>query len=133
MDGWARNARRSRRWFGIGVRHGLALVGMGCRAETPLDSVARRMTAATSAAPFALPDYAMTAHTGEAFNVRDDTAGRFGLLFFGYTYCPDVCPLTIASAPPAVSPLPQAARDRVLPPFETVGPARGSIPRLGDG
>lgn len=130
MDGRERNARRSRRSIGIGVLLAVALVGMGCRADTPLDSVARRMTAATSAAPFAMPDYAMTAHTGEAFNVRDDTAGRFVLLFFGYTYCPDICPLTMASARAAVSRLPEADRDRVLPLFVTVDPGRDSIARL---
>jgi protein SCO1/2 len=48
------------------------------------------------------------------------------LLFFGYTHCPDECPLALASIAKAYRELPatEAARTRVV--FVTVDPARDS-------
>lgn len=45
--------------------------------------------------PRALPPFMLTDHTGTAF---DETRlrGQWGLLFFGFTHCPDVCPTTLA-------------------------------------
>jgi protein SCO1/2 len=40
-------------------------------------------------------DFALTDHTGEPVTLRS-YRGRPVLLFFGYTRCPDVCPLTLA-------------------------------------
>ncbi|CAM5227775.1 hypothetical protein SANTM175S_01132 [Streptomyces antimycoticus] len=42
---------------------------------------------------------------------RTETAGRPTLLFFGYTHCPDVCPLTMSTSGLAVKQLPQAEQD----------------------
>ena len=39
--------------------------------------------------------FAMTATDGRTFTQKD-LVGRPSLLFFGYTYCPDVCPTTLA-------------------------------------
>ncbi|MBK8003333.1 MAG: SCO family protein [Gemmatimonadetes bacterium] len=39
--------------------------------------------------------------------MRGDTEGQAFLLFFGYTHCPDVCPVhipSIAAAPPRLPP-----------------------------
>jgi len=41
-------------------------------------------------APFALVD-----HKGEPFT-REELIGHWSILFFGYSYCPDVCPTTLA-------------------------------------
>lgn len=35
-------------------------------------------------------------HQGNEFT-RDDFRGQWTLVFFGYTYCPDICPLTLAT------------------------------------
>jgi len=51
------------------------------------------------------------------------------LVFFGYTSCPDVCPLTLAAVHQALEALgPQA--DRIDPVFVTVDPGRDSVARL---
>ena len=34
--------------------------------------------------------------SGDAIDLADDFAGELTLVFFGYTRCPDVCPLTLA-------------------------------------
>jgi protein SCO1/2 len=45
-------------------------------------------------APRAIADIAMTDHTGAPRRLRD-FAGQPVLVFFGFTHCPDVCPMTI--------------------------------------
>jgi protein SCO1/2 len=52
-----------------------------------------------------------------------DLSGRFALITFGYTHCPDVCPtdlLAMAQALQALGP----AGERIQPVFVTVDPAR---------
>lgn len=41
--------------------------------------------------------FEMTATTGGTYT-QDDLKGTPSLMFFGYTYCPDVCPTTLAEA-----------------------------------
>ena len=44
--------------------------------------------------PRQLDDFTLTAHTGDPFSLSD-LRGKVVVLSFGYTYCPDVCPLTL--------------------------------------
>ena len=41
------------------------------------------------------PTVDLVAHTGERMSL-DDFAGRVVVMYFGYTYCPDVCPTTLS-------------------------------------
>jgi protein SCO1 len=69
------------------------------------------------AAPFALVDHDGRAVTLESYR------GSPVLLFFGFTHCPDVCPLTLAKLSEAVERAGRPARDaRIL--LVTVDPAR---------
>ena len=43
-----------------------------------------------------LGHFELTDHRGNAFN-NDDLTGSWNLLFFGFTSCPDVCPLTMTA------------------------------------
>src|SRR6478672_8795692 len=52
-----------------------------------------------------------------------DFAGKYMLVFFGYTYCPDVCPTTLAVMADALEKMGPLA-DRVRPLFITVDPKR---------
>ena len=56
-----------------------------------------------------------------------DFAGRYRIMYFGYTFCPDVCPTDAAAIGKAVAELdrddPDLAR-RIVPIFVTVDPAR---------
>ncbi len=45
--------------------------------------------------PKQLADFTLTSHTGKPLRLSD-LQGRPVLLFFGYTHCPDVCPLTLS-------------------------------------
>lgn len=45
--------------------------------------------------PIALQDFTLPGNQGEAMRLSDSN-GKWRLLFFGYTHCPDFCPLTLA-------------------------------------
>jgi protein SCO1/2 len=58
-----------------------------------------------------------------------DYRGKVTLLYFGYTQCPDVCPMTLSNAALVLRALGPAANDvRVL--FVTVDPNRDTLPVL---
>ena len=46
--------------------------------------------------PRALKDFALLDHTGSTFH-RDRLQGKWTFIYFGYTSCPDVCPLTLVT------------------------------------
>ena len=61
---------------------------------------------------------------GTPFDVRRETAGHVTLLFFGYTHCPDICPMQLVNIAAAFQRLgaDTAAKVQVL--FVTVDPKR---------
>lgn len=59
-------------------------------------------------------------------------APRPTLVFFGYTFCPDVCPLTLLTVKRAIEGLPEAQRDGVDVVFVTVDPERDTKERLAE-
>jgi len=66
--------------------------------------------------------FTLTNHKGET--VTDVSFhGRYMLVFFGYGFCPDVCPTELANLAAAMDYLGPAA-DKVQPVFITVDPAR---------
>lgn len=60
-----------------------------------------------------------------------DFRGRYMLVYFGYTNCPDVCPTTLSVMADAMDKLEGAAR-QVVPIFITVDPARDTPKVLKD-
>lgn len=42
-------------------------------------------------APRPLPEFTLVDETGEAFS-NEELRGHWSLLYFGFTYCPDICP-----------------------------------------
>ena len=66
--------------------------------------------------------FSLTDQDGHARNLSD-FRGKYVLLYFGYTRCPDVCPTTLAVMGAALAKLGMQAA-RVVPVFVTVDPAR---------
>ena len=58
-----------------------------------------------------------------------DYSGQYLLVFFGYTYCPDVCPTALTDMRNALDILGGAA-DKVAPVFITVDPERDTPEHL---
>lgn len=75
--------------------------------------------------PFALIDHTGTARTEQDFR------GKLLLVYFGFTYCPDVCPADLQNIGLALDQL-GAAGDRVQPLFVTLDPARDTPAHLAD-
>lgn len=46
--------------------------------------------------PLEKPDITLIDTNGEPWSLRDETEGHLTLLYFGYTNCPDVCPIHLA-------------------------------------
>lgn len=76
------------------------------------------------------PDFTLTDFNGAPFNFREQTAGKVTLLFFGYTHCPDICPLHVANVAAVLKRLPFEARDAIRFVFVTTDPARDTPGRL---
>jgi cytochrome oxidase Cu insertion factor (SCO1/SenC/PrrC family) len=66
--------------------------------------------------------FALTDQDGKT-RTDADFRGRFMLVYFGYSYCPDVCPTTLAMMSAALTKLGSRA-DRIVPVFVTIDPAR---------
>ncbi len=70
--------------------------------------------------------FALTDQNGRAVTDRD-FAGKYRIMYFGYTFCPDVCPTDLQVIGTALAQLdkndPDLAR-RVVPIFVTIDPAR---------
>lgn len=80
--------------------------------------------------PVDKPSGILTADNGKAFNMRTQTKGIVTLLYFGYTHCPDLCPLTMSNTAAAmriIGPA-DAAKVRVL--FVSVDPGEDTLARL---
>ena len=67
-------------------------------------------------------DFQLTDHTGRVRSLSD-FRGKVVAVFFGYTHCPDMCPIAIAELAQTVKQL-GSQGDRVQVLFVTVDPAR---------
>ncbi|MGW6686579.1 SCO family protein [Streptomyces sp. NPDC054961] len=81
--------------------------------------------------PFEKPDLVLTDTTGKPWSLREQTKGKPTLIYFGYTNCPDVCPLTMSNIAVAKKALPQADRDKLQVVFVTTDPDRDTPEALG--
>lgn len=76
--------------------------------------------------PFTLVD-----QTGRRVTEKD-FEGRFMLAYFGYTYCPDFCPLGLSTITEALELLDQEDAEEITPVFFSVDPARDTVEQLTD-
>ena len=58
--------------------------------------------------------------------------GHYSLIYFGYTFCPDICPMALTNITAALSQLAPAVRAKIEPYFITVDPQRDTLQRLKD-
>lgn len=70
------------------------------------------------------------ASTNEASFASVAAAGKWQLVFFGYTYCPDICPTTLAELRRIYSGLPQATQERLQVWMVSVDPNRDTVEQL---
>lgn len=75
-----------------------------------------------------IPRYLLQDPNGRAVS-SEDFRGRFQLIAFGYTYCPDICPTTLVEMATVLKEL-GADAERLQALFITVDPERDSGPLL---
>lgn len=80
--------------------------------------------------PYAAPDIALTDTEGRPYSLAADTDEPLTLVFFGYTNCPDYCPLVMNNIAAALNRLDDAERDDVDVVFVTTDPVRDDAPTL---
>jgi protein SCO1/2 len=76
--------------------------------------------------PFSLVDQSGRRVTEKNFE------GRFMIAYFGYTFCPDFCPLGLSTITEALELLDEDEGAEVTPVFFTVDPDRDTVERLAD-
>ncbi|MEO1017028.1 MAG: SCO family protein [Pseudomonadota bacterium] len=76
-------------------------------------------------------DFELVNHAGDT--VTNQTfEGSNRLIYFGYTYCPDVCPLSLSAMTAAYDELPEDVQNEVVPLFITVDPERDTVEAIAD-
>lgn len=78
--------------------------------------------------PQTKPAITLTDTSGHPFDLRARTQGRFTVLMFGYTSCPDVCPINLGTLDAAMQTLGPQDGDRIDVVFVTVDPKTDTPP-----
>ncbi len=102
-----------------------ALVWLGRAAPSPEVSAHRQLGLAQ--APTG-GDFQLATPDGRL--ALSDLRGKLVLIYFGYTWCPDICPTNLAILALALRQLTDAERAQVQVVFVSVDPARDTLERL---
>jgi len=76
------------------------------------------------------PEFQLTDTDGQTFDFATESKGSVTLLFFGYTRCPDVCPVHMANIAGALKKLPHRVASQVQVVFVTTDPDRDTPERI---
>ena len=109
----------------LGVWSGSRILGLGGFKGTAVAISGHTLPEPRPVVPFELTD-----HLGRPFDL-DSLKGRWTLVFFGYTFCPDVCPMTLQAVGEARRQLADASAAKELAyVFISVDPERDTLDRL---
>jgi len=79
--------------------------------------------------PRRFSDFKFTDHRGEPFT-REQLNGRWTLVFFGFTHCPDICPTTLATLNKVVAAMTEEERAALQVVMLSVDPERDTPDKL---
>ena len=111
-------------YLGVGILIGLGLLLVGWQ----ISNQPYEFKGSLIEPPIPAADFELTDHTGETFRLSDQD-GKVVLIFFGYTNCPDVCPITLSEYKQIIESLGEQA-GQVRFAFITVDPERDDVARL---
>ncbi|MEJ2130411.1 MAG: SCO family protein [Gammaproteobacteria bacterium] len=113
----------------LGAVAGIAVFQLGRQASESEEAL-RERGALVFPEPIVLAPFELVDHAGARFT-NEQLEGRWTLAFFGYTYCPDVCPTTMAVLAEAREALARSGLEpRLL--LVSVDPVRDSPARLAE-
>lgn len=113
----------------------LALVGLGIGGFIAWvqvqgeqgQSIAQSQPTTRSVAGITLdPSFSLTDHTGKAVT-EEEYAGDYKLIYFGFTYCPAICPTELQKITQVLGALDEAQAEKIQPLFITVDPERDTV------
>ncbi len=108
------------------IAAGLAvIVGLGLGFLIPVSKPDLEVSQSIIGGPFE-----MVNHLGETVT-QESFKGRHMLVYFGYTFCPDVCPTELQSMTVALNDMGEEA-DAITPVFVTIDPARDDVAAVRD-
>jgi protein SCO1 len=82
--------------------------------------------------PYSAPTVELTATDGASYSLAHDIDKPMTLVFFGYTHCPDLCPMIMNSIAAGLNRLDDDDREQVDMVFVTTDPARDDEAALRD-
>lgn len=110
------------RWFAWTIGAVVLCLGLGAAGWLWLERFAAVPLTADSPVPIGGPFHLVNQ---DGMPVTEaDLKGRWALIYFGYTWCPDVCPLGLATIAAALDALPPAVAEKIQPVLITVDPER---------
>lgn len=77
------------------------------------------------------PQFTLTDQTGQPYDFHAETQGIPTVLYFGYTHCPDVCPLILGQLSAAIQEAPEEIRSELQVVVVTTDPATDTPEVLG--
>ncbi|KJS09365.1 MAG: electron transporter SenC [Gammaproteobacteria bacterium BRH_c0] len=79
--------------------------------------------------PRRFSDFQLVTHSGEAFT-KSSLEGKWTLIFFGFSHCPDICPTTLATLNRLVAALKDGEQKDIQVVMLTVDPERDTPEKL---
>lgn len=119
-------------WAVLGITLGLFLAYFAVRLATGQPLIGPpRFNGIVMQSPQPMPNFTLTAHTGEEVSLYD-YRDKVVLLYFGYTFCPDVCPATMWELSEAIGSLSPKQQEQVQVLMISVDPERDTTEKLAD-
>ncbi|MBR2512832.1 MAG: SCO family protein [Halomonas sp.] len=116
----AARTKRKPLWLGLGLLVALVIISLIGLYQTTLNSDSGEPAGGAIEMPSTHGD----------FSLAQLNEGDIAIVSFGYTYCPDVCPINQAVKRQALAQLDEKQRERVLPLLITVDPERDTLSRM---
>ena len=98
----------------------------------PIDALSSRVSGISLPQPKGLPATELIDQNGARFDLRAAGRGKITFLFFGYTFCPDICPIVVSTLARALQQLEPDVRSEVLAVFVSLDPPRDTPERIGE-
>ncbi|PCI48701.1 MAG: SCO family protein [Alphaproteobacteria bacterium] len=93
---------------------------------SPKTTTAIQNSKALIGGPFTLID-----HHGKHVT-NEDFRGKYMLIYFGYTYCPDICPMELQNMSDALDRVSEETLSQITPLFITFDPERDRVKEMAD-
>jgi protein SCO1/2 len=121
-------------WLGLGMAGAALIAGSYWYYTRGVDKAPDPPGVQTVMPPESIPAFSLVDQHGKPFT-QSQMLGKWTVMFFGYTHCPDFCPTTLAGLNSAYHRLERQAPKHATSTqvvFVSVDPFRDTLPLIGD-